>query len=297
MDLVINISVSHGCVDFVQFLAAEIMTDSCVLYTASTIGTVLGSALTRSLFVVCFICIEMSGSVKWCCMIIAGNAEWWCVDYVQFFSSRNNDCVVLIDVRAGGAILKSATWEETVIARGSGNSVIETKIGTETVTRTGVEVGLHTTVIGVCVVVTSHATLNDVLLHFIRTTLWGRKKEPIFFCVLLFCGGACALCFSEWWGASVVICLDRCADLHMAHLMSLPLRVSCFSKIQIGFTFLVPAHLGSPGQRAVKWVCVCVCVCFSFNTWQKLVDFFIYIYEHQIYNSVYLILAFVKNFA
>jgi len=33
--------------------------------------------------------------------------------------------------------------------------------------------------------------------------------------------------------------------------------LSCFSKIQIGFTFLVPAHLGSPGQRAVKWVCVC----------------------------------------
>jgi len=34
--------------------------------------------------------------------------------------------------------------------------------------------------------------------------------------------------------------------------------VSCFGKIQIGFTFLVPAHLGSPGQRAVKQVCVCV---------------------------------------
>ena len=32
--------------------------------------------------------------------------------------------------------------------------------------------------------------------------------------------------------------------------------VSCSSKIQIGFTFLVPAHPGSPGQRAVKWVCV-----------------------------------------
>jgi len=32
--------------------------------------------------------------------------------------------------------------------------------------------------------------------------------------------------------------------------------VYCFSKIQIGFTFLVPAHLCSPGQRAVKWVCV-----------------------------------------
>jgi len=44
--------------------------------------------------------------------------------------------------------------------------------------------------------------------------------------------------------------------LHMAQLMPLPLTVSCFSKIQIGFTFLVPAHLGSPRQRAVKWLCV-----------------------------------------
>jgi len=42
--------------------------------------------------------------------------------------------------------------------------------------------------------------------------------------------------------------------------MPLPLTVSCFTKIQIGFTFLVPAHLGSPGQRAVKQVRVCVCV-------------------------------------
>jgi len=55
----------------------------------------------------------------------------------------------------------------------------------------------------------------------------------------------------------MVICLERCADLHMAQLMPLPLTVSCFSIIQIGFTFLVPAHLGSPGQRAVKRVCVC----------------------------------------
>jgi len=46
----------------------------------------------------------------------------------------------------------------------------------------------------------------------------------------------------------VVICLERGADLHTAQLMSLPLTVSCFSKIQIGFTFLVPAHLGSPGK-------------------------------------------------
>jgi len=54
----------------------------------------------------------------------------------------------------------------------------------------------------------------------------------------------------------VVICLERGADLHMSQLMPLPLTDSCFSKIQIGFTFLVLAHLGSPGQRVVKWVCV-----------------------------------------
>ena len=57
----------------------------------------------------------------------------------------------------------------------------------------------------------------------------------------------------------MVICLEQAADLHMAQQMPLPLTVSCFSKIQIGFTFLVPAHLGSPGKRAVKRVCVCVC--------------------------------------
>jgi len=51
--------------------------------------------------------------------------------------------------------------------------------------------------------------------------------------------------------------LER-ADLHMAQLMPLPLTVSCLSKIQIGFTFLVLAHPGSPRRRAVKCVCVCV---------------------------------------
>ena len=61
---------------------------------------------------------------------------------------------------------------------------------------------------------------------------------------------------TEWWGAGVVICLELGADLHTAQLMPLPLTVSCFSKIQIGFTFLVPAHPDSPGQRAVKRVCV-----------------------------------------
>jgi len=64
----------------------------------------------------------------------------------------------------------------------------------------------------------------------------------------------------------MVICLERGADLHMAQLMPLPLSVSCFS--QIGFTFLVPAHPGSPVCVCVcvhacvcARVCVCVCVC------------------------------------
>jgi len=64
---------------------------------------------------------------------------------------------------------------------------------------------------------------------------------------------------TEWWGACVVVCLERGADLHMAQLMPLPLTVSCFSIMQIGFTFLVPMHPGCPGKRAVKRVCVCVC--------------------------------------
>jgi len=61
----------------------------------------------------------------------------------------------------------------------------------------------------------------------------------------------------------MVICLQQGADLHMAQLMQLPLTVSCFSKIQIGLrpTFLVPAHPGSPGKRAIKRVYVCLCVC------------------------------------
>ena len=65
----------------------------------------------------------------------------------------------------------------------------------------------------------------------------------------------------------MVICLERGADLHMAQLMPLPLTVPCFSKIQIGFTFLVPAHLGSPGKgplngcvRACVRACVCVAI-------------------------------------
>ena len=53
----------------------------------------------------------------------------------------------------------------------------------------------------------------------------------------------------------MVICVERGADLHMAQLMPLPLTVSCSSKIQIGFTFLVPAYPGCPGKEAIKWLC------------------------------------------
>jgi len=56
-------------------------------------------------------------------------------------------------------------------------------------------------------------------------------------------------CKKQWWGAGVVVCLEQGADLHMAQLMPLPLTVSCFTKIQIGFTFLVPAHLGTGQSR------------------------------------------------
>jgi len=64
---------------------------------------------------------------------------------------------------------------------------------------------------------------------------------------------ACKKMVGCWHG----ICLEQGADLLMAQLIPLPLTVSCSSKIQIGFTFLVPAHLGSPRKRAVKRVCVC----------------------------------------
>ena len=69
---------------------------------------------------------------------------------------------------------------------------------------------------------------------------------------------------TEWWGAGMVTCLERGADLHMAQLMPLPLTVSCFSKILIGFTFLVLAYPGSPGKGQLNGcVCATVHLCFS----------------------------------
>ena len=58
----------------------------------------------------------------------------------------------------------------------------------------------------------------------------------------------------------MAICLEQGADLHMAQLMPLPLAVSCSSKIQIGFTFLVRAYPGSPGQRPLNVMSYCVII-------------------------------------
>ena len=68
---------------------------------------------------------------------------------------------------------------------------------------------------------------------------------------------------TKQWGVGMVICLERGAFLHMAQLMPLPLTVCCFSKIQIGFTFLATAHLGSPGKMAANWVYACM---YAYNT-------------------------------
>jgi len=104
-----------------------------------------------------------------------------------------------------------------------------------------------------------------------QTMLWRQRKlnnchyyyAPLYGPSVLWCyflGGRKGIrpVKTERWSAGVVICMEWGADLHMAQLMPLPLTISCFSKIQMGFTFLVPAHPGSPRKRAVKWVCVCV---------------------------------------
>ena len=69
----------------------------------------------------------------------------------------------------------------------------------------------------------------------------------------------------------MVICVEPGADLHMTQLLPLPLTVSCFSKIQVGFTFLELDHLGSPGKRAVN-VCVCVCVYLATDELKSTMD-------------------------
>jgi len=91
-----------------------------------------------------------------------------------------------------------------------------------------------------------------------------------FFFVFPFCFAFIALTLLVWWQEGHPACKKLSVGVlewlsvwsegqtYMTQLMPLPLTVSCFSKIKIGFTFLVPAHLGSPRKRAVKRVCACV---------------------------------------
>jgi len=65
---------------------------------------------------------------------------------------------------------------------------------------------------------------------------------------------------TEWWDASMVICLERGADLHMAQLMPLPLTVSLLQQNPDWFSFLIQAHPGSPEKGPLN-VCVCVRAC------------------------------------
>ena len=84
-----------------------------------------------------------------------------------------------------------------------------------------------------------------LIYHYLP--IGAEKKLCAFSALMLLVGqqeGHPACKKTEWWGAGVVICL-----------MPLPLTVSCFSKIQIGFTFLVLAYLGSPRKGPLN-VCV-----------------------------------------
>jgi len=108
-----------------------------------------------------------------------------------------------------------------------------------------------------------YSVTNGLFLHYppIYHSLKTHYIPPVISCCCL--GGRKGIRPVKIW---VVGCWRgylsglRCTLLHMAQLMPLQLSVSCFSKIHIGFTFLVPAHPGSPGQRVVKRVCVCVCL-------------------------------------
>ena len=91
---------------------------------------------------------------------------------------------------------------------------------------------------------TESVLLAPVLLgHIMRQLLRCSVCLQCFDAVGWAAGRASGLQKTEWLGAGVVICLEQGADLHMTQLMPLPLTVSCSSKIQIGFTILVPAHL------------------------------------------------------
>ena len=113
-----------------------------------------------------------------------------------------------------------------------------------------------------CFVFTQHThirLLSPAVSQFVQHVCWNLMPSVLWRCWL---GGRKGIRPIKKQSGGVLAWLswlEQGADLHMAQLMPLQLTVCCFSKIQIGFTILVPAHLGSPGQRAVKWVCVWYC--------------------------------------
>jgi len=124
-----------------------------------------------------------------------------------------------------------------------------------------------------CNIILFTTVLNDVLNDDIlkNCSLLNKRYMPlVLWCCWLGSRKGIRPVKTEWWGAGVVICLEQGADLHVAQLMPLPLTVSSFSKVHIGFTFLVLAHLGSPGIRAVKRVCVCLAGCFVISLYLQL---------------------------
>jgi len=71
---------------------------------------------------------------------------------------------------------------------------------------------------------------------------------------------------TEWWGAGMVICLERGADLHMAQLIPLPLTVSWFNKIEIGLPFWYRLTRVVPDKGSLNG-CVCVWVSLLPGLW------------------------------
>ena len=71
---------------------------------------------------------------------------------------------------------------------------------------------------------------------------------------------------TELWGAGVVVCLERDADLHMAQLMPLPLTVSCFSKSTLVLPFWCRLTWVVPEKGLVNG---CLCVLFLISCCQK----------------------------
>ena len=99
-------------------------------------------------------------------------------------------------------------------------------------------------------IINDSAKMSDVFI-FSETIYCSQSQKSAFSALMLLVGqqeGHLACKKTDWWGAGVVICLEQDADSHTAQLMPLPLTISCFSKIQIGFTFLVLVYPGSPGK-------------------------------------------------